>query len=131
MTTSRISNFLQNSDFTAQKQKNKIFFDLNIPAGSYKTGDSWQTVKDSPSGVFFENVTIKTSLEVNYLSSNYTIILPNHEAEIFVSVHRLDSNHYRLFAVFQRLMTPENSNPYAQIPNINVQAWLNLSISPF
>lgn len=131
MTVARISNFLQNSDFTAQKQKNKIFFDLNIPAGNYKTGDSWQTVKDSPSGVFFENVTLKTSLEANYLSSNYTIILPNHEAEIFVSVHRLDANHYRLFAVFQRLMTPENSNPYAQIPNINIQAWLNLSISPF
>ena len=131
MTTSRISNFLQNSDFTAQKQKNKIFFDLNIPAGSYKTGDSWQVAKDSPPGVFFENVTIKTSLEANYLSSNYTIILPNHEAEIFVSVHRLDTNHYRLFAVFQRLMTPENSNPYAQIPDINIQAWLNLSISPF
>lgn len=131
MTTSRISNFLQNSDFTAQKQKNKIFFDLNIPEGSYKTGNSWQTVKDSPDGVFFENVTIKTSLEANYLSSNYTIVLPNHEAEIFVSVHRLDVNHYRLFAVFQRLMTPENSNPYAQIPDINIQAWLNLSISPF
>lgn len=131
MTISRISNFLQNSDFTAQKQKNKIHFELNIPAGSYKTGDSWHVDKDSPSGVFFENVVIKTNLEQNYLPTNYTIILPNHEADIFVSVHRLDINHYRLFAVFQRLMTPENLNPYAQIPNINIQAWLNLSISPF
>ena len=37
MTVARISNFLQNSDFTTQKQKNKIYFELNIPAGSYKT----------------------------------------------------------------------------------------------
>lgn len=131
MTTANLSNFLQNSDFTAQKQKNKLYFELNIPEGSYKTGDSWHVDKDSPSGVFFENVVMKTNLEQNYLPTNYTIILPNELAAIFISVHRLDSNHYRLFAVFQRLATPENPSPYAKIPAINVKAWLNLSISPF
>lgn len=131
MTIANLSNFLQNSDFTAQKQKNKLYFELNIPSGSYRTGDSWHVDLSSPSGVFFENVTMLTSLDQNYLSTNYAMLLPNNDAGIYVSVYRLDNNHYRLLVVFQRLATPENPSPYAQIPSINIKAWLNLSLSPF
>lgn len=131
MTIANLSNFLQNSDFTAQKQKNKLYFELNIPSGSYRTGDSWHVDLSSPIGVFFENVTMLTSLDQNYLSTNYAMLLPNNDAGIYVSVYRLDNNHYRLLVVFQRLATPENPSPYAQIPSINIKAWLNLSLSPF
>ena len=126
MTTSRLSNFLQNIDFTAQKQKNKIYFELNIPAGDYANGDTWYVDKECPSGIFFENVTIKVDSEQNYLSTNYAMVLTSNGDGIFISVHRLNNNRYRLLASFQRIS--ENST---QMSAMNIKAWLNLSISPF
>lgn len=86
MARAKLSKFLKDSDFTTQKQLEKAYnIHLSVPSGNYSTGANFEATTNVPSGVYVDNVTMRTSLKsgqsfptntyIADVSANYSIIL--------------------------------------------------------
>ncbi len=125
----RLNKFLLNSDYTAEKQK--LDFTLSLPSATVSVGggqSSDRTVDFTvPSGVYFENVNISTSLTGNNsFVGNFLEYEPaDMMSTISFSVGQLNPTTYRLTA---RIMNWDSSSHNF---TFSANAKVHLSIAPF
>ena len=125
----KLNRFILNSDYTAEKQKHDFTLSLPSATTSVAGGQSKNRTVDFtvPSGVYFENVTITTSLTgANSYVGNFLEYEPNDQlSTISFSVGQLNATTYRLTA---RIMNwDDRSHNYT----FSASAKVHLSIAPF
>lgn len=128
MVQATISNYIKNSDFTTQKQTGDFTMTLAIPAGTYDYGHTISTTTNVTAGVYFENITISTTLSPGeYYPTNYVVLMENQDSYIYVAVYQSATGQYKLQATLM------GSGGTAQVTTggLTVTAKVHLSISPF
>lgn len=125
----KLNRFILNSDYTAEKQKQS--FTLTLPSATTSVGGGQannRTVDFTvPSGVYFENVIITSSLTgANSYVGNFLEYEPSDQlSTISFSVAQVNPTTYRLTA---RIMNWDSST---HSYTFSASAKVHLSIAPF
>lgn len=128
MVQAEISDYLKNSDFTTQKQKSAYDLTLNVPAGTYSYGQTFRAYAGVTPGVYFENVTLSSTLKpAEYYPTNYAVILENVDSIVYVAVYQNSSGQYAL----QATLMGSGGSPQVSTGGFTVNAKVHLSVSPF
>lgn len=125
----KLNRFIKNSDYTAEKEK--LSFTLNLPSGSISVGGGNQGERHVdftvPAGVYFENVTIKSSYtgDREYVG-NFLEYEPSDMMSVATfTVAQVNNTTYRLTG---RIMNWDGST---HSYTFSASAKVHLSISPF
>ena len=122
----KLNNFIINSDYTANKQKGRYTISLSVPSCELDDGSTsyrFYNRATVPSGTYFDNVSISTTLNSENYASNAVIIQPDWDFAAYISVFQRDSTTYELACTLTGF-------EYTT-PAFTINAIIDLSISPF
>ncbi len=126
----KINNFRLNTHFTALGQINQAFRgSISFPGRSYGfiLGQTLaRTTITVPSGIYVENVLIRTSLDnnINHIYHDLTISL-SALAYINIAINQISNNTYELVALFS------NTGDTVNVPQFTAEAVMRLAVAPF
>lgn len=122
----KLNNFIVNSDYTANKQKSRYTLSLSVPSVYLSDGSTSYRYTNTitvPSGVYFENTNITTTLNSENYASNSVAIQFGWQWVAYISVYQSASNQYTIACTlsgFESTTTAFTAN-----------ATINLSLAPF
>lgn len=122
----KLNRFIINSDYTATKQKGRYQVSLSVPSRSLSDGSTAYRFTNTvtvPSGTYFENVNITTTLNAENYAGNNVAIIPTGNWNAYISVYQSSATQYTIACTlvgFDATTTAFTAN-----------AVINLSVSPF
>lgn len=122
----KLNNFIVNSDYTANKQKGRYTVSLSVPSCELDDGSTsyrFTNTVSVPSGTYFENVNITTTLTSEKYASNSVAIQPSWDWTAYIAVYQLNATTYEIACT----LTGFESTTTA----FSTTATLDLSVSPF
>lgn len=122
----KLNNFIVNSDYTANKQKGRYTISINVPSRTLSDGSTAYRFTNSitvPSGTYFENVSISTSITSEKYAGNVVAVSPTGMWTAYISCYRTSATQYTIAVTLVGFDSVTDA--------FTADAVIDLSISPF